>query len=389
VSDAYIKKPNGDRYNLGHDKVVDIINSESYKKIRKDMIDGVPVAGCERCYLMEKNEGFSDRQDHNKAWKDDTDFKQKYQQSLNNEDLTNTVQYYDLRFGNLCNLACRSCYGGASSQFAKEIKIIKETQPEILKFHGETVVDNSWYTTDIFNENVIGQLPSLKWYYCVGGEPTIIDKNYDILQSMVESGESKHIVLSINSNLTNTKKDFYSFFKHFKYVIIYASIDGTHSMFEYLRYPGNWEAVSNNLLKIVNMELPNLSIEVTPVVQKTNLSHMPELFEYIESINRKYKKSIILIRPLKLVNPSYLDLKYLPLEYKIKCWENINNWIVTSHRYQPLRFYWSIKNIKNACFEETNYQDNLKDYFKFNDIFDRHRNQSLAEINPELNSLRV
>jgi hypothetical protein len=137
------------------------------------------------------------------------------------------------------------------------------------------------------------------------------------------------------------------------------------------------------------MELPNLSIEVTPVVQKTNLSHMPELFEYIESINRKYKKSIILIRPLKLVNPSYLDLKYLPLEYKIKCWENINNWIVTSHRYQPLRFYWSIKNIKNACFEETNYQDNLKDYFKFNDIFDRHRNQSLAEINPELNSLRV
>ena len=83
---------------------------------------------------------------------------------------------------------------------------------------------------------------------------------------------------------------------------------------EYLSYPGTWEAVSNNLLNIVNLELPMLSIEVTPVVQKTNLSHMPELFEYIESINRKYKKSIILIRPLKLVNPSYLDLKYLPLE---------------------------------------------------------------------------
>jgi hypothetical protein len=38
----------------------------------------------------------------------------------------------------------------------------------------------------------------------------------------------------INSNMTNTKKDFYVFFKHFKRVILLASVDGVGGMQEYL-----------------------------------------------------------------------------------------------------------------------------------------------------------
>lgn len=255
-SSAKIKKDDGTNFNLGYDKIEDIINSTCYKKIRQDMIDGVPIIGCEKCYINEKNNGRSERQGHNKVWGSDINFRQKFKQSINKENINTTVQYVDLRFGNLCNLSCRSCYGGASSQFNKEIEILEKISPTISKFHGTFINYNDWYNTDIFDENITNQIKNLKQYYCVGGEPTLIDKNYTILQKMVETGESKHITLVLSSNMTNTKKDFYSFFKHFKKVVLNASIDGAYTMQEYLRYPSNWQQISGNLHKVVDLNTP-------------------------------------------------------------------------------------------------------------------------------------
>ena len=388
ISDMFIKKDDGTKFNLGHDTVDDIINSTSYTKIRQDMIDGIPVAGCTKCYANEKNNGRSERQTHNKMWGYDIDFRKKYKQSAKKENIDNTVQYIDLRFGNLCNLACRSCYGGASSQFNREVKELIETQPSIIKFHGEFEEHNDWYNTDIFYENIISQMSNLKQYYCVGGEPTIIDKNYEILQKLVDTGESKHITLVLNSNMTNTKKDFYVFFEHFKRVILIASIDGVGEMQEYLRYPSNWEKISNNLLKVVDMKLSNLLLFVSPVIQKTNLSHLPKLFEYLEDINKKHNKLVVQIQPIILADPKYLDMKYLPLDYKISCWEKIDEWMKNSCKYQNADFHQRMKTIKNNCVEEFDYQQSLIDFFEFTDIFDKNRNENLIDINPELGNLR-
>lgn len=391
VSDDFIKKNDGTKFNLGYDKLEDIVNSDSYKKIRQDMLDGNLIEGCYKCYNAESNNGISHRQNYNISWKSDPDFFQKYKKSLNNNnEIENTVQYFDLRFGNLCNLACRSCYSGASSQFNEEIKELQETQPAILKFHG-IINDslNDWYNTDTFDKNITDQLSSLRQYYCVGGEPTLIDKNYEILKSMVDSGHSKHIVLVLNSNMTNTKKDFYTFFKHFKKVDILASIDGVNEMQEYLRYPSSWKQVANNLIKVIDMQLPNLIVFLTPVIQKTNLGYITELFEFAESINRKYEKSIVKISPTILMDPAYLDLIYLPLEYKIKCWEKIEKWIDNSCKYQLPVFYKQLETIKTKCHTEVDYHSNLRDYFEFSDIFDKNRNEKLSDINPELNQFRT
>jgi MoaA/NifB/PqqE/SkfB family radical SAM enzyme len=388
ISDTYIKKDDGTTYNLGYDSIEDIINSNDYKKIRQDMIDGIPITGCTKCYSNEKNNGRSERQSHNKIWGHDIDFRKKYKQSINKENIDSTVQYVDLRFGNFCNLACRSCYGGASSQYNKEVKELQEIQPAILKFQNVFAEYNDWYTTDVFYENITKQLTNLKQYYCVGGEPTLIDKNYEILQKMVDSGESKHITLVLNTNMTNTKKDFYVFFQYFKRVLLMASIDGIYEMQEYLRYPSNWEKISSNLLKVVDMKLSNILIFVTPVIQKTNLSHLPKLFDYIEDINKKHNKLIIQIQPIVLIDPKYLDMKYLPTDYKIKCWEQIEEWIKNSCKYQNADFHQRMKTIKNSCFEEVDYQQNLTDYFEFTDIFDKNRNEKLSDINLEIASLR-
>ena len=388
VSDTFIKKIDGTNYNLGYDKVEDILNSESFKKVRQDMIDGIPISGCNKCYVNEKNNGRSERQAHNRVWEADINFRQKYNQSLNKENINETVQYFDLRFGNLCNLACRSCNSGSSSQFNKEIKELQYANISKFNHHVINTDLNQWYTTDVFEENITSQSKNLLKYYLSGGEPTLIEKNYEIMQQMIDSGDSKNIVLTLNSNMTNTKIDFYNFFKYFKKVILLSSVDGIRGMQEYLRYPSNWKQISNNIEKIVDMKLSNLTIYINPVVQKTNLGYIAELFEYAESINRKHNKSILKIGPISLIEPDYLDLKYLPIEYKIRCWNIIDRWVKTSCKYQTADFYQRLKPIKNSCLEEVDYKENLAKYFEYTDILDKHRNENIANINPELDKLR-
>jgi organic radical activating enzyme len=350
------------------------------------MLDGEPIKGCHKCYEIERNSGKSYRQQFNEIWESNKYLQIKINQSLKGENIDNTVQYLDLRYGNLCNLACRSCYPGASSQFNKEIKNLSDTN--ILRFHRPIEESlNEWYETSIFEENIKSQLPYLREFYITGGEPTLIEKNYKIMQSMIDTGHSKHIILRLNTNLTNTKFDFYSLLKYFERVILIASIDGKGEMQEYLRFPSKWAQISINLEKIVQKNYDNVSVSVAPVLQKTNLEYITDLFEYIESFNKSYAKLLIKISPIILIDPPYLDFKFLPLDYKLKCWEKIDHWLSNCCEYQDNLFHQKMIAVKNRCHDQTEFISNLEDFFEFTKILDHNRKQSLALVNPGLANL--
>lgn len=387
ISDSYIHKDNGDIFNLGVDKIEDIINSAEYKKIRQSMINEEKINGCRKCYEAESNNGTSYRKQYIKLWQQDESFLKKIHQTLSEQDIEPTVEYYDLRYGNLCNLSCRSCYSGASSQFDKDIRNLQNTN--IIKFHDVNNKDlNSWYETEVFYYNIVSQLPNIKEYYSTGGEPTINDKNYQILQMLIETGHSEHCAVKFNTNLTNTKKDFYSLLPKFKSSIVIASIDGYTKMQEYLRYPSDWKQISNNLCKLIDLKLSSLRLIIAPVVQKTNLGYITELFEYIEQYNRLHNETVLYLRPIILSNPPYLDFEYLPTEYKIRCWNKIEEWSRLYCNYQDEVFNQTLNQIKTKCNTKTNYEQNLQDFFEFTDIFDIYRNQNISDVNPELASLR-
>lgn len=388
VSDEFIKKDDGTNFNLGYDKLEDIINSNSYKKIRTSMMNGDPVTGCNKCYNAEEHGGKSYRQFYNMGWLANSDVKKKIDQSILGENIEATVQYFDIRFGNMCNLSCRSCYAGASSQFDKDVReLVPKTN--ILKFHGWMDQDvNTWYTTDTFKNNIDSQLNNIRLYYMNGGEPTIIEKNIDILKYMIDKGVSKNITLQFNSNMTNTRKDFYDLLPHFHKISFMASIDGYEKMQEYLRYPSKWSQITNNLNKLLNMNLSNLEIRITPVIYKYNLEFITDLFEYVENINKLQGRGVIQIAPITLMDPPYLDFEYLPRDYKLMCWDKIDRWITESCKYQTIMFHSKIDTIKSKCMSDLQDDENLDRFFEFTDIFDAHRNQKLSDINPRLDSLR-
>lgn len=376
ISRDIIKKPDGTPYNLGRDKIVDFYNSPDYVEIRRKMLAGETVPGCSQCTQIESYGKQSKRIITNRNWPRVT---------IQTKTVVEPkIEYFDLRFGNLCNLKCRSCMPLNSSQLDSQVK----EYPELKQFYRESGFNiNDWYETDIFDENLLSNLSHIKFLYITGGEPSLIKKNFELLEKLIATGYSKNISLMVNSNLTNDKTYFFDLLSEFKHTMFLASIDGYGKTQEYLRYPSDWNQIDKNIHKLVNRNADNINLHVSPVVQIGNLNTIVDLFEYCEAFNRNAGKLVIDIFINVLENPSYLNIINLPLDYKIQCWNKIDEWVKTSCKYQNKLFYEQIETIKNKCFADVDYQKELKTFFEFNQLLDNIQKTDLKTLNPELHSL--
>jgi len=375
VSTDFIKKEDGTKFNLGNDHIDDIYNSSDFLKIRQKMLDGEIVSGCSQCYQHEKLGGNSQRILYNEKWKN---------QKFTTATASTNIQYFDLRFGNLCNLSCRSCNPRNSSKFAKEIHELRDTA--IRKFHDSYTLEiDEWYDTEMFEKNIESQISNVTMLYLTGGEPTVIKKNIDMLERFVSAGYSNKVTLVINSNMTNLNTAFYKLLSNFRQVVFYASIDGYGEIQEYLRYPSNWHQIDQNIQTLLAHS--NMIIRPTSVIQITNLNKIVDLFEYFEGFNRQQEKTIVDMMPIILENPAYLNLTYLPKEYKMMCWDRIQEWLDTKCKYQTGLFHNKMKALKNKCLEEVDPKDNLERYVEFNTILDGHWKHHLKTVNPELSNI--
>lgn len=361
-------------YNLGHNTLAEIVNSPEMIQLRQDMIDGKMIPGCSECYQQEEYGGRSLRQVHTDTWQFIPSVKEKFDHP--SVEIPIGVEYFDLRFGNMCNLQCRSCTPNNSSQLAKEFRQLNipvAVQDNI----------NDWYQTDTFIENIKSQLDNIKVLYITGGEPTIIEKNFEILEYLINEGKSQDIILQLNTNLTNVKPRFLDLLSKFKYIVLFVSIDGIGSTQEYLRYPSKWTQIDRNLRSLLDLKSVNMVIKPTPVIQNVNLSTLPDLFEYFEGFNREADKTVIEIAPIVLNNPKHSDIVYLPLEYKQTQWRAIQAWLDTA-TYQTPELHTIMNQVKQKCMIEVDFHVELQEFKRQTEIFDTHRGTRLGEVNPGL-----
>jgi sulfatase maturation enzyme AslB (radical SAM superfamily) len=373
ISRDYIKKSDGTKFNLGHDKIEDFYNSPDYIEIRQKMLSGETVPGCSQCTQIESYGKESKRIITNRRFAD----------QLNQTETTvkPDIEYFDLRFGNLCNLKCRSCIPLNSSQLDKQVI----EHPELKKFyHNSNYNINDWYETEIFDSNLFSNLSHIKLLYITGGEPSLIKKNFELLKKLIKEGYSKDISLIINSNLTNDKSDFFDLIVEFKKVSFYASVDGYDSVQEYLRYPSDWSQIDKNIQKLVERRADNIELKLAPVIQIVNLGSITDLFEYAEKFNRQADKLVVDVFLNVLENPSYLNILHLPNEYKIECWNRIETWVNDKCQYQSELFHSQLETLKNICFAVTEHPEEIDTFFEFNEMLDKIQRTSLADTIPEL-----
>ena len=194
---------------------------------------------------------------------------------------------FDYRISNLCNFKCRMCGDQLSSQWEAENRMMghydnghdawatKKYKPLIENFQKEVAEKELW---DAVYDKSIEEI------YWVGGEPLMWDIHWDIMKYLVDTGQSKDVIVRYNTNLSRTSYkgiNLYDLLPHFKYVNISASIDGVGENVEYVRHGLHWNKWLQNfkdglfLNKIYGDESIVLDVTITSV----GLLCMKELFD--------------------------------------------------------------------------------------------------------------
>lgn len=235
--------------------------SEPVKKLREELLSGKKPVACNGCWKVEDKNLTSIRIHNIKRTK--KEFLTKF---LDNPEIS-TV---DLKFNNTCNFKCRICGSGSSSLFALEEH----------KYRGiPLVVQDNWGEDPNFINQMIDLLPHLSNIDMYGGEPFLIKKFIKVLELAVEQGYAKNIRLHYNTNGSIWPQHLLPYWPYFKLVDIHCSIDATGKQFE-LQRGGSWHEVESNILKIKNLNLPNLSISVMPTVSVMNIYYIDQVYDW-------------------------------------------------------------------------------------------------------------
>jgi hypothetical protein len=313
-------------------------NAPLMKEIRATMIKGEWHPECIRCKSEEEAGMRSRRMLENSIWVkgnrsqideidkidwDDVISKTSDDGTIDSSSIKNS--FFDIRFGNLCNLKCRMCGPTDSSQWYNDhakmwgtsyrdshgtVTLIKNDKGKYVP--EENVYD--WHTSNGYWESMESQIPFIRRMYIVGGEPLMIDQHYDFLQRCVDKGHAGQICVEYNSNITNIPKRAYDIWKNFKKIGIGASIDAVGDLNNYIRYPSNFDKIWSNLQDLSRAD-GNYRIWIAATISVYNILHLPDMIEWavrnrLPRVNDDDIKPIMSPHPLH--GPRFLNVRVLP-----------------------------------------------------------------------------
>jgi len=395
-----VRHPDGTSYNAGKDNMADARTADFMNVVRKNMLEGRWSDECGRC-KSEEDSGLTSRRQYEQHW----NFKLEDAIKVTNTDgsiNTNDVPlvYYDLRFGNLCNLKCRMCgptdshswyedwlqlYGGDGFKDTHGyVKLQKNKKGRL------STTDYDWHTSEKFWDHIESNIPSMEHVYMAGGEPLMIERHYDFLQKCVDMGQAEKMSIEYNTNMTTLQPRVIELWKHFKSVIIGASIDGYGPVVEYQRYPAKWSMINKNLQQIDKLG-PNVRAWLACTVTTLNIFHIPEFMKWklqesnFKKINSSKKNPILTIHVAH--SPSTACIQSMPLEMKQlvkEKYDDFKDWLINEdlpeHVVQSgLKI---INDIVNFMMKED--RSEKWDWFcEYTRQIDKLRNQSILDVVPE------
>ena len=321
ISTEAFRSAEGDAYNIGKDTLQDIWNSEGLRTIRNKMLKGEKVKSCSYCYYQESIKRKSYRENFNNTWLTSSHGEEIHRRVERSREENCFVDapplYLDLRLGNKCNLKCRMCNPGSSSKLYEEQKELFERK----KLTSE-LIDTSHLgqCSDIFELSSKGAplwreidewLSAIKKLYFTGGEPTLIEKNWKIIDKAVSTGYSKGIVIEFNVNCTYVPERLLATFSQFSRISLNLSIDGKGDVQEYIRHPSKWATIVRNLERILAAKKSNVDIFFTPVVQVYNILNLTSFLRWLDELSVKFKKPIM-VDLILCTKPDFFNIASIP-----------------------------------------------------------------------------
>lgn len=348
------------------------------KELKQKMLQGIKSDFCSRCYEQEASTGTSKRMTETFNLQ-----KHNTEKILDGEDVP--IKELELRLGNLCNIGCIGCNTRSSNFFVKEIKkndadISKFDKKFARAYNAHNDKNNDWINDTQFWQNIESHLSNLEYIYIAGGEPTIVEKNWEFLEKVIELGYADKIKLGLSSNLTNMQDRHIEIYNSFKTVWLYCSIDGYKEVNDYIRYPSKWKAISKNFEKLVVRCNENVKIKVLPVISIFSIWKLYELRKYIEHVEKKYNKRLLFTAHTLLRDPDWQSLVHMPLEAKKEAIEIIDK--IAKEFVEKDVDQWD--KVKTFIETETDTQETFYSGEAFAENFDSMRNIKWQDAIPEL-----
>lgn len=391
-----LRKEDGAAYNASIDSLDESRNASLIKDMRMNMLNGIWNEECGRCQKEEES-GLPSRRIREREHYPEYHFEKMLK--MTDEDGTIDVDqlpviYYDLRFGNLCNLKCRMCGPADSSgwyedweEFKGEMSFddggtIVQIQKDGDKFFAEEYM---WPEQDHFWNQMEGRIKHIKHIYFAGGEPLLIQKHYEFLRKCIDINQAKDIIIEYNTNVSTLPNFTQELWKEFKQVCIGASIDGMGKVLEYQRHPIKWEKALSNLRKIDSLGNP-VRTWIALTVTAYNVDHLVDFLWWFifESNFKNIKKVSVHVAH----RPMALNIRVLPNEYKTMLLNRFVDLLVRLARSDASEYHFRMVReiIAGISYymNDSYYDERWEEFKEFTNKLDSIRGEKLIDVVPEL-----
>jgi sulfatase maturation enzyme AslB (radical SAM superfamily) len=313
-----------DAESVNNTDIVNWFSKSSMSDIRRQMLQGQPVAGCSGCYNMERHGKVSGRQRQLlKTGIDTLNFNKtlasspwlsSFKSSLEHGHTETAVVDWQVDLGNHCNSACVFCAPEFSSRLAQEYQSLGLIAD---------LPDANW-TQDKKNLDkfldALAQSPGTRYLHFIGGETILTPAFKTILQHLLDSGFNKSLTLGFTTNLTVWRDDIVELLKNFS-VNLGLSVEALHPVNDYIRWGSSLDAVislKNRWLELARQESWTVSYRTTPTM--LSIGQLLTVYDDAWQQGLGVESCNFLERP-EFLRPVVLGQEYLePIVDHMKSW---------------------------------------------------------------------
>ena len=370
---AFDPYPVGD---LNKQSLKEVWDGEKMREMRLRMLSGKKSRECVKCYDQEKSGFFSLRLSSNKHFGHHVGL---VDATKSDGSVDFVMKYWDIRFSNLCNMACRSCGTWFSSNWYEDHKKLTGAPPPHAK-----IMRVGRHTNDMW-EQMLESFEHTEQFYFAGGEPIIMEEHYRILKEL-DKRKMYHVRLIYNTNFSKLKfkdLDVLELWNKFDSVSVGASLDAEGKRGEFMRKGTVWKDTVANRKKMLEI-CPQVDFYISSTVGLINALH-------IVDFHRNWTDQGLL-KPQDfnfnlLQYPFWQRIDLLPNAYKQKVKEKYEKHLEWLRPQDHLTR--ATKGFESGL-DYMMRRDNFTHFYKFKEgmqKLDAIRNENILEVFPELKEL--
>jgi hypothetical protein len=350
--------------------------SKEMKDIRSNFLANKKSKECFRCWEEEKVQVLSLR----KQYLENFNLEENLSEGMryvNSKEYEKGPRVLVIQSSNYCNFSCRTCHAVDSSGFNREGEYYaneyneKNNRYRATGYSQENIeIDNKHFSENEFKQYIemCGNLRRIDFY---GGEPILNNSHHVLLQDLVNNQKSQEIELVYCTNgSTVPSLNLLTLWKNFKKIIITFSIDSSGDGYHYIRYPGTWSKLKDNIevYKQLSEKGINIKLISNVTVSLLNIYYLKEIVCSISNLFNGDLPSLNLA-----LNPSYYSIKNLPNEFKKIILDRLSA--------GPFNAYF--KGVTSYISSENSEPDEFEKFIIWTKRKDLYRNQDFRKYFPE------